>query len=147
MSDWKDILKGNLENNGFGKRRDYLKEILGWIKDWTEHLNANSTELRASSKKDHEGNVVVEVNKLVGDIYTLIPYYCKIRVEQEETLIIEYVIGMDFKSYLSNGAQETKEKYYEWKKLENKGETFLNEEFVLGKLNSYLDSWMKSKNK
>jgi hypothetical protein len=147
MSDWKDTLRGSLESNGFGKRRDFLKEISGWIKDWTEHLNANSTELIASYNKDYEGNVVVEVKKRVGDIYTLVPYKCKIRVEQEETIIIECVIGMDFKSFLSNGDEETKEKHYEWKKIENKGEQFLNEEFVLGKLNSYLESWMKSKNK
>ena len=51
-----------------------------------------------------------------------------------------------FVDFLSNGDEETKEKYYEWKKMENKGEPFLNEGFVLGKLNSYLESWMKSKN-
>ena len=147
MSDWKNNLGGLLDDNGFGKRRDFQSEITSWVKDWTEHLNANSTELIASYNKDYEGNVVVEVKKRVGDIYTLVPYKCKIRVEQEETMIIDCVIGVDFRSFLSNGDEETKEKYYEWKKIENKGEQFLNEEFVLGKLNSYLENWMKSKNK
>jgi hypothetical protein len=147
MSDWKNNLGGLLDDNGFGKRRDFQSEITSWVKDWTEHLNANSTELIASYNKDYEGNVVVEVKKRVGDIYTLVPYKCKLRVEQEETMIIDCVIGVDFRSFLSNGDEETKEKYYEWKKIENKGEQFLNEEFVLGKLNSYLENWMKSKNK
>lgn len=148
MSDWKDTLRGNMESNGFGKRRDFMKEISGWIKDWTEHLNANSTELIASYNKDSEGNIVVNVEKRVGNNLTVLPFKCKIRIEQDYRLIMDCVIGVDLKVlWFEAEKDDNKEKHYNWKKIENSGEQFVNEEYILGELNSYLESWMKSKNK
>jgi hypothetical protein len=146
MSDWKNYLVGLLDDNGFGKRRDFQSEIASWVKDWVDHLNTNSSDLLADYNKDYEGNIVVNVKKRVGNTLTVLPYKCKIRIEHEDNLVIDCVIGVDLKVlWFETEQDDNTEKHFNWKRIENKGKKFVNKDFVLGQLNEYLESWLKKK--
>lgn len=142
MTKWIENLDNILNTKGFGLNRDFEKEMVEHIKNWINHLNSNSSDLIASFENTYEG-IIVSVKKRKGEIYTLVPFYVKIKNENDSVLI-KRVIGKDLKSMISSDSNRD-EDFLIWKEDEKKGEDFLNEEseaFIHNFLNLYLEKWL-----